>query len=108
MVQRKGTLPVADSRSSGQGLGRSGSVAAASMVRGPTVPPALGGIFLLTRLTEPEEVSWNWSLCPKPAREPNSVQDKPLLGQGNHFERDKGTGKMKAPSEGKGGQSLRT
>ena len=43
MVQRKGTLPVADSRSSGQGPGRSGRLAAASMVRGPTVPPALGG-----------------------------------------------------------------
>lgn len=50
----------------------------------------------------------NRSLHPEPAREPNSVEDKPLQGQGNHNARERGTRHMSAPREGEGGQSLRT
>lgn len=51
-------------------------------VRGPSSP---GGIFLPMQLRELEEVSPNWSLHPGPTREPHSVEDKSLPGQGNAF-----------------------
>ena len=35
------------------------------------------------------------------------MDNKPLLGRGNHTAKEKGTRKMRAQSEGKGGQSLR-
>lgn len=53
-------------------------------------------------------VSLNWPLHPETVREPNLAHDKPLRGQDNHTAREKGTGKMRAPSEEKRGQSLRT
>ena len=40
-------------------------------------------IFLLSQLRGPKEVSLNWFLCSKSIREPNSVEDNPLPGQGN-------------------------
>lgn len=39
----------------------------------------------LPQLRELEEVSPNWSLHPEPTREPHSVEDKSLPGQGNTF-----------------------
>ena len=83
MAQRKGSLPVVDSRSSEERDQEDQDVmAAVMMVRGPMCPPALGILFL-TWLREPKKVSLNWSLHPEPIREPNSVEGKPLLGQGN-------------------------
>ena len=76
-------------------------MAAVSMVRAPTAALPLGDPPF-TGLREMKEVSLNWSLQPKPTKEPNSVEKNPLLGQGNHIAREKGTGKMKCPKQGKG------
>lgn len=76
MVQRKGNLPVADSRSSREENQEDLDVmATAGMAHGPSSP---GGSSSLQ-----QEVSLNWSLCLEPAREPNLVKDRFLLGQGN-------------------------
>lgn len=84
MVQRKGNLPVVDSRSPAERDQEDWDVTSTvSKVRVLTAPPALG-IFLLTQLWEPEEVSLSWSLCP----EPNLLEDKPLPGQDNKLCKD--------------------
>ena len=83
MVQRKGKLPVKDSRSSEERAQEDLDVrTAASMVRVPTAPPA-PGIKLLTQLRELGKVNLNWSCHLEPTRERNSMEDKPQLGQGN-------------------------
>ena len=105
MVQMKGNLAVADRRNSERGPGRSGWLL--QTWSGFPWPLQPWGIHL-THLRKLKEVILNCSLQPEYIKKPNLVEDKSLLGQSNHIAREKGTGKMSAPSEEKGGQSLRT
>lgn len=54
------------------------------------------------------KVKLSWYLHPKPIREPNLQEDKPLPEQGNHISREKVIGKISAKVREKVGQSLRT
>ena len=76
-------MPVKDSRiSEERGREDLDIMAATSMVRVPTAPPALGDLPL--HLAEGTgKVSLNWFRHLGPVREPNSVEEKPLPGQRN-------------------------
>ena len=52
------------------------------------------------------EVKLSWYLHPRPLREPNLGEEKPLLGQGNCIAREKAAGKVSAKVRKKLGQSL--
>ena len=65
----------------GEGPGRSRYYGCCEHGQGSHSPSSPGKISLLTQLRELGKMSLNWFHQLKPIREPNSVVEKPLLGQ---------------------------
>lgn len=100
MARRRANLLSQVEKLRGEGPGRSGQLLRAGSGLPRPLQPC--GALPLAWLREPREERSNWSLHPEPIKKPQSVQEKPFLGQCNPIARDQGTGKASAPSEGKG------